>query len=65
VALIEPAVAVPIHWGTLRAIGTQRGRDPAGAAQAFVSATARRAPGTTVRVLAPGQRMALGRTPDP
>jgi hypothetical protein len=65
VALIEPAVAVPIHWGTLRAIGTQRGHDPAGAAQAFVAATARRAPGTTVRVLAPGQRMSLWPNPVP
>jgi L-ascorbate metabolism protein UlaG (beta-lactamase superfamily) len=58
-ALIRPAVAVPIHWGTLRALGTQRGLDPAGPARAFVAAVARRAPATAVRVLAPGQRMAL------
>jgi L-ascorbate metabolism protein UlaG (beta-lactamase superfamily) len=58
-ALIRPAVAVPIHWGTLRAIGTQRGLDAAGPARAFVEAVARRAPATAVRVLSPGQRMAL------
>jgi L-ascorbate metabolism protein UlaG (beta-lactamase superfamily) len=59
-ALIRPALAVPIHWGTLRAIGAQRGFDAAAPARAFVAAVARRAPGTAVRVLAPGQRMALG-----
>ena len=58
-ALIRPAVAVPIHWGTLRVIGAQRGFDATAPARAFVAAVARRAPGTAVRVLAPGQRMAL------
>jgi L-ascorbate metabolism protein UlaG (beta-lactamase superfamily) len=66
VALIRPDVAVPIHWGTLRAIGTQRGLDAAAPTRAFVAAVARRAPGTAVRVLAPGQRMALApRSPPP
>jgi L-ascorbate metabolism protein UlaG (beta-lactamase superfamily) len=59
-ALIRPDVAVPIHWGTLRAIGARRGLDAAAPARAFVAAVARRAPETAVRVLAPGQRMALG-----
>ncbi len=67
-ALIRPALAVPIHWGTLRVIGAQRGFDPAAPARAFVAAVAHRAPGTEVRVLAPGQRMALapsGRSHEP
>ena len=59
VARIRPAVAVPIHWGTLRAIGSQRGVDPAAPAREFTEAVARRAPGTQVRVLAPGERMSL------
>jgi L-ascorbate metabolism protein UlaG (beta-lactamase superfamily) len=62
-ALIRPAVAVPIHWGTLRAIGTQRGADAAAPARAFAAAVARRAPGTAVRVLAPGERMTLAPSP--
>ena len=61
-ALIRPAVAVPIHWGTLRAIGTRRGLDAAAPARAFVAAVDRRAPGTAVRVLAPGERMVLAPT---
>jgi L-ascorbate metabolism protein UlaG (beta-lactamase superfamily) len=60
VALIRPAMAVPIHWGTLRAIGTQRGLDPAAPARAFAAAVAERAPGTAARVLAPSQSLALG-----
>jgi L-ascorbate metabolism protein UlaG (beta-lactamase superfamily) len=59
VALIEPRVAVPIHWGTLRAIGAQRGLDPVAPARAFAEAVSRVAPGTEVRILKPGERMAL------
>jgi L-ascorbate metabolism protein UlaG (beta-lactamase superfamily) len=59
VARIRPQLAVPIHWGTLRAVGAQRGLDPAAPARAFADAVARTAPGTVVRVLVPGERTAI------
>lgn len=59
VARIRPRLAVPIHWGTLRAWGTQRGLDPLAPARAFADAVTRSAPHTEVRVLMPGQRTAL------
>jgi L-ascorbate metabolism protein UlaG (beta-lactamase superfamily) len=59
VARIRPRLAVPIHWGTLRAWGAQRGLDPAVPARAFAEAVMRRAPDTEVRILMPGQRTAL------
>jgi hypothetical protein len=53
---------VPIHWGTFAPIGS-RGRrldqpvsDPA---WAFVAHVAERAPSVVVRVLAPGESLAL------
>lgn len=59
VARIRPRLAIPIHWGTLRAWGTQRGLDPVAPARAFGDAVARSAPATEVRVLMPGQRTVL------
>jgi L-ascorbate metabolism protein UlaG (beta-lactamase superfamily) len=59
VALIRPRVAVPIHWGTLRAWSAQRGLDPVAPARAFSDAVGHTAPGTEVRILLPGQRTAL------
>lgn len=59
VARIRPSIAVPIHWGTLRAWGAQRGQDPVSPARAFAHAVHRVAPTTTVRILMPGQRIAL------
>jgi L-ascorbate metabolism protein UlaG (beta-lactamase superfamily) len=59
VARIRPRIAVPIHWGTLRAWGAQRGLDPIAPARSFAAAVARIAPATEVRVLTPGQRLAL------
>jgi L-ascorbate metabolism protein UlaG (beta-lactamase superfamily) len=59
VARIQPKIAVPIHWGTLRAIGAQRGLDPLAPARTFADSVKRVAPGTEVRILMPGQRMAL------
>jgi L-ascorbate metabolism protein UlaG (beta-lactamase superfamily) len=59
IARIRPRLAVPIHWGTLRAWGAQRGVDPATPARAFADAVARSAPHTEVRILMPGQRTAL------
>jgi L-ascorbate metabolism protein UlaG (beta-lactamase superfamily) len=58
-ARIRPKLAVPIHWGTLRAWGAQRGVDPVAPARAFVEAARRLAPATEVRILTPGQRLAL------
>jgi L-ascorbate metabolism protein UlaG (beta-lactamase superfamily) len=57
VARIRPHIAVPIHWGTLRAMGSQRGLDPVVPARAFAQAVGRLAPDTEVRILMPGQRL--------
>jgi L-ascorbate metabolism protein UlaG (beta-lactamase superfamily) len=58
-ALIEPRVAVPIHWGTLRSlvqpIGSWFDRPPL----EFAAQAAELAPGVDVRVLAPGDSLAL------
>jgi L-ascorbate metabolism protein UlaG (beta-lactamase superfamily) len=59
VTRIRPHTAVPIHWGTLKAIGAQRGLDPLAPARAFADAVRQVAPGTAVRILMPGERMAL------
>jgi L-ascorbate metabolism protein UlaG (beta-lactamase superfamily) len=59
VTRIRPRIAVPIHWGTLKAIGAQRGLDPTVPTRAFADAVRRVAPGTAVRILAPGERMLL------
>jgi L-ascorbate metabolism protein UlaG (beta-lactamase superfamily) len=59
VARIRPRIAVPIHWGTLRAWGAQRGLDPMAPARSFAEAVDRLAPATEVRVLMPGQRLKL------
>jgi L-ascorbate metabolism protein UlaG (beta-lactamase superfamily) len=59
VARIRPGIAVPIHWGTLRAWGTQRGLDPVAPARSFAEAVSRVAPATEVRILMPGQRLSL------
>lgn len=60
-ALIRPAVAVPIHWGTLSLVGLHRfmGTRFDAPGQAFADAVARYAPDVRVRVLAPGGSIAL------
>ena len=63
VARIRPATAVPIHWGTLRAWGAQRGLDPRGAGASVCRRGRRRAPNTEVRILMPGERMELAVSP--
>jgi L-ascorbate metabolism protein UlaG (beta-lactamase superfamily) len=63
IALIRPAVAIPIHWGTLRSIGAQRGVDPLAPAHRFEEAVGRLAPATAVRILLPGERWAPGARP--
>jgi L-ascorbate metabolism protein UlaG (beta-lactamase superfamily) len=59
VARIQPRIAVPIHWGTLRAWGAQRRLDPLAPAEAFADAVRRTAPSTEVRILMPGQGTVL------
>jgi L-ascorbate metabolism protein UlaG (beta-lactamase superfamily) len=54
-ALLAPAIAIPIHWGTLAAPGVRWRADPAAPARAFERAAARLAPDVEVRVLAPGE----------
>jgi L-ascorbate metabolism protein UlaG (beta-lactamase superfamily) len=59
VALIRPAVAVPIHWGTMRSIGTRAASDADGPPKAFAAAVADLAVPTEVRILQPGESMPL------
>lgn len=60
-ALIRPAVAVPIHWGTLSFFGLHRvmGKRFDAPGPAFAEAMARYAPAVRVRVLAPGDSISL------
>jgi L-ascorbate metabolism protein UlaG (beta-lactamase superfamily) len=62
VALLHPVTAVPIHWGTYAPIYLGLRAVPAYLAQpqaAFSEAAARLAPGVAVRVLSPGEALAL------
>ena len=59
-ALIAPAVAIPIHWGTFALPRpARRAVDPARPAREFAELTKRYAPGVEVRVLVPGERTTL------
>ena len=59
-ALIAPAVAIPIHWGTFAlARPARRAADPERPAREFAELTRRYAPRVDVRVLAPGERTTL------
>jgi L-ascorbate metabolism protein UlaG (beta-lactamase superfamily) len=60
-ARISPAVAIPIHWGTLYPLGLRRLAAPRfeNPGEAFRKAVATRAPGIEVRVLRPGQSTQL------
>ena len=61
VAMIRPAVAVPIHWGTLGLPWTRPDREErARPALAFASKVARQAPEVEVRLLDPGGRTTVG-----
>ena len=57
-ALLRPALAVPIHWGTYRRIGHQPSGDPA---REFEAHAAELAPGVRVAVLAPGGSVEITR----
>src|SRR5207244_102277 len=66
VVRIAPRVAIPIHWGTFYPVGLARlwPRPLAKPPNDFAHEVARRAPGTEVRVLAPGEMTeVLGNTP--
>ena len=60
-ALLQPRIAVPIHWGTFYPAGLRRLRPAPLAAPGpmFAEAVARLAPGIAVRVLAPGESLDL------
>jgi L-ascorbate metabolism protein UlaG (beta-lactamase superfamily) len=59
--LIQPRLAIPIHWGTLQPIGRVRRHPPhlADPPRLFAEHVASLAPGVEVRILAPGQETAL------
>lgn len=63
VALLRPRVAVPIHWGTLFPIGLDRLRPRALVCppRAFAHHASTLAPEVEVRVLSPGDKLALAR----
>jgi L-ascorbate metabolism protein UlaG (beta-lactamase superfamily) len=63
VALMKPRIAVPIHWGTLARPGVWWRNDPALPTRRFAELVAEHAPEVTVRVLAPGERLALSSRP--
>jgi L-ascorbate metabolism protein UlaG (beta-lactamase superfamily) len=60
-AILRPAVAVPIHWGTFypRGLARYRGAPLREPPRAFASEVAELAPGVEVRVLEPGSSMSL------
>jgi L-ascorbate metabolism protein UlaG (beta-lactamase superfamily) len=55
--LVRPATAVPVHWGTYHALLSAPPDDRA--ARAFVEQAAELAPDVAVRVLRPGETLAL------
>jgi L-ascorbate metabolism protein UlaG (beta-lactamase superfamily) len=59
VALIRPAVVIPIHWGTMRSIGARHDPDPRAPALAFAAAVKEHAGATEARILMPGESMSL------
>jgi L-ascorbate metabolism protein UlaG (beta-lactamase superfamily) len=63
VALVRPLVAVPIHWGTFFPVGLDalRGSALVEPPRVFARHVAELAPEVEVRVLAPGDSLALGR----
>ena len=58
-ALLEPRMAVPIHWGTLASPRVWWRHDPALPAREFERLVALHAPGVAVRILAPGAAMPI------
>jgi L-ascorbate metabolism protein UlaG (beta-lactamase superfamily) len=60
-ALLAPRIAVPVHWGTLAGPRVWWRADPAAPSLRFAELVAAHAPDVTVRILAPGDRLALDR----
>ena len=57
IRLLRPRIAIPIHWGTYRVIGSKSsGAEPA---ELFRDEVAREAPDVEVRVLQPGEATAI------
>ncbi len=59
VALIEPAVAIPIHWGTFLPIGSRRTDLLVDPPRQFAAYAAELAPATRVELLSPGGSLSL------
>jgi L-ascorbate metabolism protein UlaG (beta-lactamase superfamily) len=58
-ALIEPRVAVPIHWGTFHPLTQARGPWFTDPPAEFAAQVAELAPAVDVRVLSPGESLEL------
>ncbi len=58
-ALLEPRIAIPIHWGTLASPRVWWRHDPALPAREFERLVALHAPGVAVHILAPGAAMPI------
>jgi L-ascorbate metabolism protein UlaG (beta-lactamase superfamily) len=60
-AIMRPALAIPIHWGTFFPVGleTLRGSALVEPPRVFARRVAELAPEVEVRVLAPGDELAL------
>jgi L-ascorbate metabolism protein UlaG (beta-lactamase superfamily) len=63
VALIRPAIAVPIHWGTMRSIGPRPAADPRDPARAFADAVAALGLEAVPTILHPGESVELAAGP--
>jgi L-ascorbate metabolism protein UlaG (beta-lactamase superfamily) len=62
--LLEPRVAIPIHWGTYMRMGMSRDRYPLREpAERFERLAGELAPDVTVRILEPGETLALDAIP--
>ena len=59
VALIRPAIAVPIHWGTLRSIGARPAADVQEPARAFANAVSALRLDVVPAILRPGESIEL------
>jgi L-ascorbate metabolism protein UlaG (beta-lactamase superfamily) len=57
VSLLRPRMAVPIHWGTFRPVSERR--DPGHPETEFRDRAAKLAPDVEIRVLAPGETLAV------
>jgi L-ascorbate metabolism protein UlaG (beta-lactamase superfamily) len=55
VALLQPRIAIPIHWGTLASRALRQLGDLEGAPREFAELVTEEAPGVEVRILQPGQ----------